>query len=64
MLTGASHADVAVLVVAADEGVQEQAVRRAFLIHMLGIKQLFVVVNKMDIGFLNEDNKLIVISDH
>jgi len=49
MLTGASHADVAVLVVAADEGIQEQTGRHAFLIHMLGIKQLFAVVNKMDI---------------
>ena len=48
MLTGASHADVAVLVVAADEGIQEQTRRHAFLLHMLGIKQLFVVVNKMD----------------
>jgi len=48
MLTGASHSDVAVLVVAADEGIQEQTGRHAFLIHMLGIKQLFVVVNKMD----------------
>lgn len=48
MLTGASHADVAVLVVAAEEGIQEQTGRHAFLIHMLGIKQLFVVVNKMD----------------
>ena len=49
MLTGASHADVAVLVVAADEGIQEQTGRHAFLIHMLGIKQLLVVVNKMDL---------------
>jgi elongation factor 1-alpha len=48
MLSGASHADVAVLVVAAEEGIQEQTGRHAFLIHMLGIKQLFVVVNKMD----------------
>ncbi len=48
MLTGASHADIAVLVVAAEEGIKEQTGRHAFLIHMLGIKQLFVVVNKMD----------------
>ena len=48
MLTGASHADVAVLVVAAEEGIQEQTGRHAFLIHMLGIRQLYVVVNKMD----------------
>jgi translation elongation factor EF-1alpha len=48
MLTGASHADVAVLVVAADEGIQEQTGRHAFLIHMLGIEEIFAVVNKMD----------------
>jgi len=54
MLTGASHSDVAVLVVAADEGVQEQTGRHAFLVHMLGIKKLFVVVNKMDVVGYNE----------
>lgn len=55
MLTGASHADVAVLVVAADEGIQEQTRRHAFLIHLLGIKQLFVLVNKMDsVGYSEE----------
>lgn len=48
MLTGASHADVAILVVSADEGVQEQTRRHVFLLKMLGIKQVFVVVNKMD----------------
>jgi small GTP-binding protein len=48
MLTGASHADVTVLVVAAQEGIKEQTGRHAFLIRMLGIKQVIVVVNKMD----------------
>ena len=48
MLTGASHSEVAVLVVAADEGIQEQTGRHAFLINMLGINKLFVMVNKMD----------------
>ena len=48
MLTGASHADVAVLVVSAEEGVQEQTRRHMFLLKMLGIIQVFVVVNKMD----------------
>ncbi len=33
MLAGASHSDVAALVVAADEGIREQAGRHAFLIH-------------------------------
>jgi small GTP-binding protein len=55
MLTGASHADVAVLVVSAEEGVQEQTRRHAFLIHMLGIKEMLVVINKMDaIGYKKE----------
>jgi len=48
MLTGASHTEVAVLVVAADEGIQEQTGRHAFLINMLDINKLFVMVNKMD----------------
>ena len=47
-LTGASHADVAVLVISAEEGVHEQTRRHMFLLKMLGIKQVFVVVNKMD----------------
>ncbi len=55
MLTGASHGDVAVLVVAADEGIQEQTGRHAFLIHMLGIKQLSVVINKMDLVDYKEE---------
>ncbi len=48
MLTGASHADVAVLVISAEEGVQEQTRRHMLLLKMLGIKQVFVAVNKMD----------------
>ncbi|MGB3459328.1 MAG: GTP-binding protein [Halobacteriota archaeon] len=55
MLTGASHADVAVLVVSAEEGVQEQTRRHMFLLKMLGIKQVFVVVNKMDIEGYNKE---------
>ena len=55
MLTGASHADVVVLVVSAEEGIQEQTRRHAFLVHMLGIKQLFVAVNKMDVVEYKEE---------
>ena len=55
MLTGASHADVAVLVVSAEEGVQEQTRRHMFLLKMLGIKQVFVVVNKMDTVEYNKE---------
>jgi elongation factor 1-alpha len=48
MFTGASQADAAVLVVSAKEGIQDQTKQHAFLISTLGIKQLFVAVNKMD----------------
>src|SRR5438105_2126418 len=46
MITGASRADAAVLVIAANEGVKEQSRRHAFLLSLLGIKQLIVVINK------------------
>src|SRR5437660_1079324 len=49
MITGASRADAAILVISADEGVREQSRRHAYLLSMLGIKHLIVVVNKMDL---------------
>src|SRR5436189_1724947 len=49
MITGASRADAAILVISADEGVREQSRRHAYLLIMLGIKHLIVVVNKMDL---------------
>jgi bifunctional enzyme CysN/CysC len=49
MVTGASHAEAAVLVIDADEGVQENSRRHGYLLWMLGIKKIVVVVNKMDL---------------
>lgn len=49
MLTGACHAQVAILVVSAPDGVQEQTGRHAFLLHMLGIDKILVAINKMDL---------------
>lgn len=54
MFTGASQADAAVLVVSAKEGIQDQTKQHAFLIKTLGIKQLFVAVNKMDAANFEE----------
>ena len=52
MISGAAQADAAVLVVDADEGVREQTKRHAYMLHLLGIKQICVVLNKMDkVGF-------------
>jgi len=48
MVTGASQADAALLLVDAAEGVREQTLRHAYLLHLLGIRQVVVVINKMD----------------
>lgn len=49
MVTGAADADAAFLLIAADEGVQEQSRRHGYLLSLLGIKQVVVLVNKMDL---------------
>jgi len=49
MVSGAAEADAGVLVVDADEGVREQSRRHGYLLHLLGVKQVAVVVNKMDL---------------
>lgn len=55
MLSGASEADAAVLVVDVAEGVGEQTKRHARLLQMLGIGQLTIVLNKMDaVGYDTE----------
>ncbi|MFT6669360.1 MAG: bifunctional enzyme CysN/CysC [Afipia broomeae] len=48
MITGASQADAAVLIIDALEGVRDQTRRHGYLLHLLGVKQVAVVVNKMD----------------
>jgi elongation factor 1-alpha len=49
MITGASQADAAVLVVAIDDGVMPQTKEHAFLARTLGINQLIIAINKMDL---------------
>ena len=49
MISGAAFADAAILVVDAKEGVKEQTRRHAYLLHLLGLQQILVVVNKMDL---------------
>ena len=49
MVTGASTADVALILVDARNGVLEQSRRHAFLSSLLGIRHLVVCVNKMDL---------------
>ncbi len=55
MITGASQADAAVLVVAATDGVMPQTKEHAFLARTLGINYMIVAINKMDM--VNYDEK-------
>ncbi len=55
MVTGATQADAALLVINASEGVQEQSRRHGYLLHLIGVRQLTVVVNQMDlVGFAQD----------
>lgn len=49
MVTGAASAEAALLLIDAEEGVQEQSRRHGYLLHLLGIKQVTVVINKLDL---------------
>ncbi len=49
MVTGASRAESALLVIDANEGVRENSRRHGYMIAMLGIKKIAVLVNKMDL---------------
>ena len=49
MITGAARAEAALLVIDAAEGVQENSRRHGYMVSMLGVRQLAVVVNKMDL---------------
>ena len=55
MITGAAQSDAAVLVIDATEGVQEQSRRHGYLLHLLGVRQIAVAVNKMDAVGYRED---------
>ncbi len=48
MITGASQADAAILVVSVKDGIQEQTREHLYLAKVLGIQQLVVALNKMD----------------
>jgi sulfate adenylyltransferase large subunit len=49
MVTGASNADVAVILIDARKGVLEQTKRHSFLASLVGIKNIILAVNKMDL---------------
>ena len=49
MINGAALADAALLVIDAVEGVREQSKRHGYLLHLLGVRQVVVAINKMDL---------------
>ncbi|KJJ84216.1 bifunctional sulfate adenylyltransferase subunit 1/adenylylsulfate kinase protein [Candidatus Omnitrophus magneticus] len=55
MVTGASHAEGALLVIDAKEGIQENSKRHGHMLAMLGVKQVVVLVNKIDLVNYDEN---------
>ncbi|WP_447978736.1 GTP-binding protein [Candidatus Nitrospira bockiana] len=55
MVSGAARAEAALLVIDALEGVKEQSQKHGYLLSMLGVKQVAVVVNKMDLVGYRQD---------
>ncbi|MHC4655312.1 MAG: GTP-binding protein, partial [Planctomycetota bacterium] len=55
MITGASQAEAAVLIIDVTEGVKEQTKRHSYLLSLLGLQQVIVVLNKMDLVDFSEE---------
>jgi bifunctional enzyme CysN/CysC len=54
MISGAARAEAAILLIDANEGIAENSKRHAYMLGMLGIKQIMVAVNKMDLVNFSE----------
>lgn len=63
MVTGASLAEAAVLIVDITEGLKEQSRRHAYILTLLGIEQIIVVLNKMDLVNFKQEKFLKVKED-
>ena len=55
MATGASTADVAIILVDASQGVLTQTSRHSFIVSMVGVKRIILAVNKLDLVDYSED---------
>ncbi len=55
MVTGAAASDAALLLIDAEEGIKEQSRRHGYLLHLLGVRQVTVAVNKMDLVAYDRD---------
>ena len=64
MVTGASTADLAVILVDARKGVLRQTRRHSFLCHRLGIRNIVLAVNKMDLVDYDEETFTRIVADY
>jgi len=64
MITGAASAQAALLLIDAKEGVKEQSKRHAYLLYMLGIRQVAVVINKMDLVEYAQDAYQAIVKEY
>lgn len=55
MISGAASAEGAILMVDAEEGIKEQSKRHGYILSLLGIKKVYVAVNKMDLVGYSKD---------
>ena len=64
MITGAARAEAAILVIDAHEGVQENSRRHGYMLSLLGIRQIIVCVNKMDLVDNNEEKFNAIVKEY
>jgi bifunctional enzyme CysN/CysC len=64
MVTGASTADCAVILIDARKGVLQQTRRHSFLVHLLGIRHLVLAVNKMDLVGYDQSTFEHIVADY
>jgi sulfate adenylyltransferase subunit 1 len=64
MVTGASNANLAIILIDARKGVIEQTIRHSFLVSLLGIPQVVVAVNKMDMVDYSEEAYTTIVKNY
>jgi bifunctional enzyme CysN/CysC len=64
MITGAASSDAALLLIDAEEGVKEQSRRHGYLLHLLGVRQIAVIVNKVDLIDYNQRKYQAIVNEY
>jgi sulfate adenylyltransferase subunit 1 len=64
MVTGASNADLAIILIDARKGVIEQTIRHSYLVSLLALQHVVVAVNKMDMVDYDEDVFNRIVADY